>query len=92
MRKSLVVYFSLADEQNKKSLAVQGKVAQTNKNTAKKAVQDWLVKIWDINGSWTMNGDNICFLFSRFFAILTKLNANDTCVEVALRVNLITAR
>lgn len=44
MRKSLVVYFSLADEQNKKGLAVQGKVAQTNKNTAKKAVQDWLVK------------------------------------------------
>ena len=38
-----------------------------------------------------MNGDNTCFLFSRFFAILTKLNANDTCVEAQLRVNLITA-
>ena len=44
MRKSLVVYFSLADEQNKKGLAVQGKVAKPNRNTAKKAVQDWLVK------------------------------------------------
>ena len=31
------------------------------------------------------------FLFSRFFAIPTKLNANDTCVEAPLRVNLITA-
>lgn len=38
-----------------------------------------------------MNGNNSCLLFSRFFAILTKLNANDTCVEVPLRVNLITA-
>ena len=66
MRKSLVVYFSLADEQNKKGLAVQGKVAQTNKNTAKKAVQDWLVKIWDINGSWTMNGDIFTFYFPDF--------------------------
>ena len=27
-----------------KGLAVQGKVAQTNKNAAKKAVQDWLAK------------------------------------------------
>ena len=32
-----------------------------------------------------MNGDNSCLLFSRFFAILTKLNANDTCVEAPLR-------
>ena len=42
-------------------------------------------KVYGISGSWTMNGDNTCFLFSRFFAILTKLNANDTCVEAPLR-------
>ena len=36
-----------------------------------------------------MNGDNTCFLFSRFFAILTKLNANDTCFEFLSHVNLI---
>ena len=28
-----------------KGLAVQGKVAQTNRSTAKKAVQDWLAKL-----------------------------------------------
>ena len=28
-----------------KGLAVQGKVAQTNKSAAKKAVQDWLIKL-----------------------------------------------
>ena len=42
-------------------------------------------KVYGISGSWTMNGNNTCFLFSRFFAILTKLNANDTCVEAPLR-------
>ena len=28
-----------------KGLAVQGKVAQTNRSAAKKAVQDWLIKL-----------------------------------------------
>ena len=28
-----------------KGLAVQGKVAQTNRSTAKKAVQDWLAEL-----------------------------------------------
>ena len=28
-----------------KGLAVQGKVAQTNRSAAKKAVQDWLAKL-----------------------------------------------
>lgn len=50
-----------------------------------------MAKVYGIGGSWTMSVDITCFSVSRFFAILTKLNANDTCVEVALRVNLITA-
>lgn len=48
-------------------------------------------KVYGISGCWSMNGNTSCLLFSRFFAILTKLNANDTCVEAPLRVNLITA-
>ena len=34
-----------------------------------------------------MNGNNTYFSVSRFFAILTKLNANDTCVEKLICIN-----
>ena len=67
------------------SISVDGDTAQM------KVTHSLTAKVYGISGCWTMNGDNTCFLFSRFFAILTKLNANDTCVEAPLRVNLITA-
>ena len=34
-----------------------------------------------------MSVDITCFSVSRFFAILTKLNANDTCVEKLICIN-----
>ena len=67
------------------SISVDGDTAHM------KVTHTLTAKVYGISGSWTMNGDTSCFLFSRFFAILTKLNANDTCVEAPLRVNLITA-
>ena len=67
------------------SISVNGDMAHM------KVTHTLTAKVYGISGSWTMGGNNTCLLFPRFFAILTQLNANDTCVEVPLRVNLITA-
>lgn len=73
-----------------KVYGISGSWTMGGENTYKKRGGIWVrVKIpltdTNIRLQYNIQPATSRFLFSRFFAILTKLNANDTCVEAPLR-------